>query len=155
MKLEELFEAAVVAQLDVLPALAVPKGTTIHAAIDKMKQANRAVLVIVDGDGELAGVFTEVDFVRKVLGQQVAPDATVDEYMTPGPQTVTRCSKLSVAFDLMSRGNFRHLPVVDAGNKPTGLLAVRHLVQYIAERYPAEVLAMAPNVHQVVEADGG
>lgn len=155
MKLEQLFEAAVVAQLDLPPACVVPEGTTIHAAIDKMKDASRSVVVIVDGDEKVCGVFTEVDFVRKVLGNKVGPGATIDAYMTTGPHTVTRDSKLSDAFEIMSRRNFRHLPVVDSDNKPTALLAVRHLIQYIAERYPAEVLAMAPDVHQITEADGG
>jgi CBS domain-containing protein len=155
MKLEQIFEAAVVAQLDLPPACTVPEGTVIHAAIDKMKDASRSVVVIVDADDKVSGVFTEVDFVRKILGHTIGAEATIDEYMTAGPQTVTRDSKLSDAFELMSRRNFRHLPVVDSDNKPTALLAVRHLVQYIAERYPAEVLAMAPDVHQVTEADGG
>ena len=62
---------------------------------------------------------------------------------------------LSTVFELMSRGNFRHVPVVDDSGAPVGLVAVRHLVQYLAERYPAEVLAMAPDVHQVTAVDGG
>ena len=155
MKLNELFDTAHVAQLDLSPPCTVPTGTPVHAAIDEMKAAHHSVIVIVNGDGEVAGIFTEVDIVRKVLGHRVAPDAAIDQYMTSDPQTIMRDGELSAAFDLMGRRNFRHLPVVDSENKPIGLLAVRDLIRYIAERYPAEVLAMAPDVHQVVRADGG
>ena len=67
MKLDTLFEAAVVAQVDLLPALSVPSGTSALEAVKQMRDAKRAVLFVVSGD-QLVGIFTEVDFAKKILG---------------------------------------------------------------------------------------
>lgn len=155
MKLDTLFEAAVVAQVDLLPALSVPSGTSALEAVKQMRDAKRAVLFIVSGD-QLAGIFTEVDFAKKILGNDIGSDVKIDDFMTADPKTVSRETKLADCFAMMSQGNFRHLPVVDSNGKPHNLLAVRHLVQFLAERFPQEVLAMAPDVHQVAASvDGG
>ena len=86
---------------------------------------------------------------------QGAPSGPVPKARRSPPTTVTRDERLSQCLKLMSAGDFRHLPVVDGQGMPTHLLAVRHLMQYLAERYPSEVLAMAPNVFQITEVDGG
>ncbi len=155
MTLDDLFEAAVVAQLYQPGPSVISRGTTVGEALARMRESAESVLQIVDDGDKLVGVFTEVDYVRRILHEGVDTSRPIDEVMTSELKTVRRDTPASTAFELMSRGNFRHLPVIDREGRPIGLLAVRHLIQYLAERYPAEILAMAPNVHQVVEADGG
>jgi CBS domain-containing protein len=153
MKLDELFEDAVVAQLDLPPARLFPPNTSIDAALEFLRGNRFSAVHVVDND-ELIGIFTEVDYVRRVLHGEPA-DGTIASVMTRNPETVTRETPLSKAFEMMSRGNYRHLPEVDSAGVPKRLLKVQHLVQYLAEEYPEEILAMAPDVHQVTEADGG
>jgi len=154
MKLEDLFERAVVAQLD-LPAPEVfSSGTSVRDTVARMREGLRNVALI-ENEGRVIGVFTEVDYAHKVLGRDVAEDTAIDDFMTGKPTTVRRDTTLSRCFELMSEGNFRQLPVVDEDGKPSGVVTVRHLVQFLADRYPSEILAMAPNVHQITEVDGG
>lgn len=152
MNLPELFDAAVVAQLDLPPARTFAPDTSIEDALAFLRE-NRFSAVHVVENGALVGIFTEVDYVRRVLDQKA--EGTIGSVMTRDPQTVTRQTPLSEAFEMMSAGNFRHLPEVDGDGMPRRLLKVHHLVEYLAERYPHQILALAPDVHQVTEADGG
>lgn len=154
MKLENLFEAAVVAQLDLPKPKVFPSGTSVRETVAGMREGLRTVALI-ENEGRVIGVFTEVDYARKVLGRDIAEETAIDELMTRKPATVRRDTTLSRCFELMSEGHFRQLPVVDEDEKPGGVVTVRHLVRYLADRYPSEILAMAPNVHQITEVDGG
>jgi len=151
-QLDQLFEGAVVAQLDLPEPITVSAGSKLSDAVKAMRESKRGAVVVV-GDG-IAGIFTEVDYVKKVLGAGVSAEAKVDDFMTKDPKTVAPDTKLSAAFELMSRGDFRHLPVAN-GKACSGLLQVRHLNQYLAERFPQDVLALPPDVHQVLAVDGG
>ena len=154
MDLEELFGTAVVAQLDLPTPDTVPAGTPLSEAVSRMRKGLRTAILIEEGE-RVVGVFTEVDFAKKAVARETSHDATVDELMTKEPETATRDMPLSRCFELMSQGNFRHLPVLDEDGKPTHMLTVAHLIQFVAERFPSEVLAMAPNIHQITEVDGG
>ena len=154
MKLEDLFERAVVAQLDLPTPEVFSSGTSVGEIVAQMREKLRNVALI-ENEGRVIGVFTEVDYARKVLERDVAAETTINDFMTGKPTTVKRDTTLSRCFELMSKGNFRQLPVVDEDGKARGVVTVRHLVQYLADRYPSEILAMAPNVHQITEVDGG
>ena len=154
MTLDELFDRAVVAELELPPPHVVPAGASVASTIAAMRARKSAVVLIADAN-RVVGLFTEVDYVRRIVGEDVDPDAAIAGFMTTAPATVQRSTPLSHCLRLMSEGDFRHLPVVDDAGSPTHLLAVRHLTQYLAERYPSAILAMAPNVHQIIQADGG
>ncbi len=154
MNLDELFGQAVVAELHLRRPHVVTAGTSVAETLAGMRSTRTAAALVVEDD-RVVGLFTEVDYVRKVLGETLEGDTTIDTMMTKAPTTVRRDTSLAECMRLMSEGDFRHLPVVDGSSRPTHIVTVRQLSQYLAERYPSEVLAMAPNVHQITEEDGG
>jgi len=54
---------------------------------------------------------------------------SVRDIMTPGPQAVREDDDLARVYDLMTSGNFRHLPVVDDDGELVGLLTQRDLLK--------------------------
>lgn len=54
----------------------------------------------------------------------------VRDWMTRSPQTVRRDALLQDARDLMDRGGFRHLPVVDADGRLLGIVTDRDLREH-------------------------
>ncbi len=54
----------------------------------------------------------------------------VDDVMTRNPRTVTAGASLLAAYECMSEGNFRHLPVVD-GRKAVGILSDRDVLRHM------------------------
>jgi CBS domain-containing protein len=69
--------------------------------------------VLVCTRGQLVGIFTERDLVRRVLGAQLPLSVPVAECMTPDPVVVEPKAPIRSAVCLMQKGGYRHLPVVD------------------------------------------
>jgi CBS domain-containing protein len=79
-------------------------------------------------DGELVGIFSERDLMRRVVAGGRSPGMTkVSEVMTSKPQTVSADADIEDCITLMREAGFRHLPVVD-GNKLRGLISLRDIM---------------------------
>jgi CBS domain-containing protein len=88
-------------------------------------------LLVVDEAGMLVGIFSERDLLTKLPdGATPYRDLRVDQFMTPGPETVTADDTLAFALHKMDVGGYRHLPVVRNG-KPEGVISVRDMLRHI------------------------
>ena len=56
-----------------------------------------------------------------------------------GPETLEMKDDLAFAMHHMSVGGYRHIPIVENG-KPVGVLSVRDIVDYLADRDPEGVM---------------
>jgi CBS domain-containing protein len=111
---------------------------------------------LVTRDERLAGIFTERDVVARVLGSEGALDQPVAEWMTADPDRVTQTDSIRKAIRLMRRGGFRNVPIVDESDGVVGCVRYKHIVNYLAEHYPEQVLNLPPDPEQVaVEREGG
>jgi CBS domain-containing protein len=60
------------------------------------------------------------------------------------------------ALNKMHLGGFRHVPIVDAGGKPVGVVSVKNIVDFIVELFPAAVLNLPPDPSKEARVlDGG
>ncbi len=101
-------------------------------------------MLVVDAD-RLVGVFTERDVLRKLAATgRDASGATVAELMTADPECLTLDDGIGFAMNLMSVGGFRHIPLVDSEHRPTGVVAMRAIVDYIVDVFPRQVLNLPP-----------
>jgi CBS domain-containing protein len=137
------------------PPVTVPPSATVRAAVEAMNERRVGCVLVVDGD-RLVGVFTERDVLTKLaLGHGL--DATqVEEVMTPDPECLTLDDGIAYALNMMSVGGFRHIPLVDADQRPTGVVAMRNIVDYIVDLFPSEVLNLPPSpAHGIARAREG
>jgi CBS domain-containing protein len=85
-----------------------------------------AVLVVNEGDGRLIGICTERDLAFKVLADGLdAASTPVSAVMTANPQSIGPDKPFGHALHLMYEGGFRHLPVIEPGGRPIGLISSR------------------------------
>ncbi len=96
------------------------------------------------------GILTERDYLDKIAGKPPRPGATAGAYMTPHPRTISADESLDAAIQLMTRGGYRHLPIVDRDGGLAGVLSVRDIIFYLAELFPSEVMNLPPRLHQGV-----
>ena len=102
-----------------------PPTTNVAEAAALMLARGVAAVLVVE-KGALAGIFTERDAVFRVLAQsRDAHTVPIGEVMTPRPVTVTPDATFGRAMLLMHEHHFRHLPVVDDGNKAIGIVSAR------------------------------
>lgn len=80
-------------------------------------------------DGKLVGIISERDIVTKVVAEELNPQHTlVLEVMTLNPITVFPEYDLEECLDLMEKGKFRHLPVLDQDHKLIGMISIRDIL---------------------------
>ena len=99
------------------------RGTTLRDATRRMCDHRVGSILVLDGD-RIAGILTERDVLRVFADGQF--DATVDDVMTPHPETIEPDDSLAHARVVMLHGGFRHLPVVEAG-RLVGIVSMRDI----------------------------
>lgn len=105
-----------------------------------------AVLVLSD-DGALAGIVSERDVVKALAAK--GPDIHMmqaGDIMTRSVTTVTPATTINEAMELMDRGYFRHLPVLDNGAL-VGIISVRDVVRARIERQAEETEGLRSYIH--------
>jgi CBS domain-containing protein len=107
--------------------------------------------VLVFDGGRLLGVFTE----RDVLGRVVADGrdgarTRIADVMTPDPDCLTPDDGIAWALNRMVVGGFRHVPLLDPSGRPAGVVSMRHIVEYLVDAFPEQVLNIAPNPSQAM-----
>ena len=113
-------------------------------AAETMKR-HRIGCLLVSGGGTLCGIITERDFMLKVVGTGVdLASARVEDYMTTDPESLGPDDSIAFALNRMSLGGYRHVPLVDADNRPVGVVSVKDVVDYIVGRFPETVLNLPP-----------
>ena len=115
-------------------------GTTILNAAAVMKKFHSSAVLVVD-EGILVGICTERDIVFKVVSEGRDPQHTrVGAVMTRQLQTIGPDKPFAHALHLMYEGGFRHLPVVDDGGHPLGLLAAHDALDVDGLRFAEELI---------------
>ena len=110
-------------------ALSVSPDDTVFSALELMaKHDIGAVLVM--RDGQLAGIFSERDYARKIilLGKS-SKETMVREIMTEKVLYALPTQTTDEAMALMTEKHIRHLPVLDAGKNVIGMVSIGDLVK--------------------------
>ncbi|MCZ6794837.1 MAG: CBS domain-containing protein [Planctomycetota bacterium] len=142
--------------LEIEDVAMVKRGSPLREALTLLqeKDSRGAALVVEEKEGgegperKPVGIFTERDYLDKLAGVPTDLDRPIDEYMTANPQTVLAEDTCDVALRLMTKGGYRHLPVVDRDGALVGLVSTRDIVVHLAEFFPMEVYNLPPRLHQ-------
>ncbi len=126
----------------------------VSAAVAAMRGAKVGCLLVVKG-GELVGIFTERDLLKKVLAAGMPLTTPLTQVMTTNPVSVNRLDPIRAAVERMQAGGYRHLPVVDERNRPVGVLSAKRIIRYLAEHFPATVYNQPPDPNRVPETPHG
>ena len=99
-------------------------------AIRTMLEQRVGAVGIVDGEGRIAGIFTERDVLRKLSLSGRDPAATpVRDVMTTPVELATLTTSPAEALATMLERHYRHLPVIDDQGKMLGMLSIRNLLE--------------------------
>jgi CBS domain-containing protein len=106
------------------------EDTSITDAARTMRDADVAILAVIDDDEELIGVITDRDIAIVVAEGLDADATTVGERMSDSPVSVGENDDLDAAFKRMLDGDVHRAPVTDDGGQVSGMLeqsdAARH-----------------------------
>ena len=125
-----------------------PRETVADAA--RMLSERRIGALVVSSDGStIDGIISERDIVGR-LGAEGADVLAqpVSNVMTTDVRTCTGDDTAISLLGRMTRGRFRHLPVVDADGRMTGILSIGDIVKARLEEMERENRAMAEMLSQ-------
>jgi CBS domain-containing protein len=120
-------------------------AATVHDAVRTMLARRQAGVLIADGEGRLAGIFTERDVLTRVVGRDLdARKTPLGEVMTRNPEALTASDRVAYAIHCMSVAGYRTIPLVDAEGQPIGVVTVSDVIRWLASLFPETVLNLRP-----------
>ncbi|XVE69862.1 hypothetical protein DITRI_Ditri10aG0025700 [Diplodiscus trichospermus] len=115
---------------------------SVDDAMKNMAEHNIGSLVVLKPGEQLhiAGIITERDYLRKIIGQGRSPKYTrVGEIMTGENKLITVKSDASIlqAMQLMTDNHIRHVPVIDG--RIMGMVSIVDVVRAVVEQQNGEL----------------
>lgn len=108
----------------------VVPSDTVLTALRLMADKGIGALLVVQGE-QIAGIFTERDYARKVALQgRTSGDTPIGDVMTRAVRFVRPSQSSEHCMALMTENRLRHLPVVEDG-RLVGLVSIGDLVKNI------------------------
>jgi CBS domain-containing protein len=109
--------------------LSVSPDDSVFSALELMAKHDIGALLVMRDD-QLAGIFSERDYARKVilLGKS-SKETAVKEIMTEKVLYALPEQTTDQAMALMTDKHIRHLPVLDAGKHVIGMVSIGDLVK--------------------------
>lgn len=124
------------------PLLLVDVTASLEEVIRRMVESVYGAVLVCE-DGRLVGIFTERDVLR-VLGERHDLSRAISEFMSQPAVSVPADATLAEVIATMSRGGYRHLPVVDDQGRPTGVVDSVEVVHWLVEHFPQLVYTLPP-----------
>lgn len=141
----EALARAIVGQLSPRQHAQVGIDAPMWRVVDEMK-AKRRGAVVVEDNGRLVGIFTERDLINRIdHADPLWSHVVVGDVMTRSPKVVHPSDSLAEALRRLAKGHVRHLPIVDDHGQLLGVMSIRDILSYIANRFPQEMVNLPPN----------
>ena len=110
--------------------ISVSPGASVYQALQLLAEKNVGAVLVMEG-AEVAGIFSERDYARKVvLMGKTSAGTPVSDIMTRKIIYVTPETSLDQCMSVMTEKHIRHLPVLeDAAGPVLGVLSIGDLVR--------------------------
>jgi signal-transduction protein with cAMP-binding, CBS, and nucleotidyltransferase domain len=117
--------------------LEIDADATVLEAVQQMVTMNVGSL-LVTVEGEVTGIVTERDYLRRVTLEDRTEDAPIREIMSSPLVVATLETTIDECMALMTDRRIRHVPVVDEGNV-VGLVSIGDLVKFKSKLQTFEI----------------
>ena len=117
--------------------LEIDAGSSVLEAVQLMVENNVGSLLVTEG-GEVAGIVTERDYLRRVTLEGRTEGAPVREIMSSPLVVATLETTVDECMALMTDRRIRHVPVVD-DDKVVGLVSIGDLVKFKSKLQTFEI----------------
>lgn len=116
--------------------------TTLLDIASKLSQKKIGAIVIVGDKGDVVGIVSERDIIRK-LGERgpAVLNEPVSQTMTANVISCQETSTLDELMEIMTQGRFRHVPVIEDGAL-VGIVSIGDVVKNHIAEVEMEVTAM-------------
>lgn len=99
---------------------------------------NIGALVVIDEAGELVGIISERDIIRRLAEDENAFGQRVSEVMTRRVITATPQDEIISVAHTMTEKHFRHLPILE-GRRLIGIISIGDILKAQRDQYRGEI----------------
>jgi CBS domain-containing protein len=122
--------------------LTIEPNATLAAAVKLLAERRIGAIVITGADRQVIGILSERDIVRALAAEgPAALDQQVGQVMTRKVMTCDEAETIASVAERMTKGKFRHLPVVERG-RLAGIVSIGDVVKYRLEEMEKESSAL-------------
>jgi CBS domain-containing protein len=123
--------------------ITIDTETGLADAAKLLCDTHKALLVVCDRVGVMRGVITKTDIVRRVADSQgdLATVRTAD-VMTKVVTVCKASDRLHDVLTMMKDRGFVHIPIVDDGSRPLGVVNVRDALQFLLNELKQDELLL-------------
>jgi len=107
----------------------VKSNTLVSEALREMSAKGLGMTGVLDLDGKLIGIYTDGDLRRTLNQASNLAHQTIDDVMTPHPQTVSSRTLAAEVVDLMQQRSINGVFAVDEEGRPVGALNALDLIR--------------------------
>jgi CBS domain-containing protein len=132
-----------VSELEPSAGVRVSPSTSVRDTVALMQQSRSGCALVCEGS-KLVGIFTEQDYLRRVVGPGCELTVPVSECMSRNPATIRVSDSIATLVGRIHQGRYRRLPVLNEQSELVGCVTVRDLIHHLAEHFPAAVYNLAP-----------
>lgn len=123
---------------------------TISEAARLLARRRIGAVIVRDGNGSVAGILSERDIVRAVADDSVSALAqSVSAHMTRTVSTCTESDTVEDLMELMTRGRFRHVPVLE-DDRLSGIISIGDVVKTRIAETVSEAAALRDYISAAV-----
>ncbi|MBC8256841.1 MAG: CBS domain-containing protein [Candidatus Marinimicrobia bacterium] len=136
--------------------IVLDEQATLREVIDNLQRYHIGC-VLLERDDKISGIFTERDIVQNIVGNRHnLEEARIIDFMTKSPDTLHRDDPIAFALNKMISGGFRHIPIVDVKNKPTGVIAMQDIINHLGDYFFDDIVNLPPKpLRDQTQREGG
>jgi len=124
------------------PALEFSPTDKVSNILETMYDTGSFAGGVLDSSGSLIGLVTEREMVRKILKKSpdkdqydfeksaISEDLTAWDTMITNPTSIAPCASIDDALEIITRNNFRYLPVVNMVGHLKGIVNAKELYRH-------------------------
>lgn len=112
---------------------------SIRTALARLAEYRIGALVVLDSAGELCGILSERDIVRRAVVQEDLFDLPVREVMTPDVIVGVPQDEIMSVAHIMTERRLRHLPIVDEKRRLIGMISIGDVMKAQRDAYRGEI----------------
>jgi CBS domain-containing protein len=122
---------------------------TLTEAARLLAEKRVGAVVVEKAAGGLGGIISERDLVRALAEDGAAAlQRPVNAYMTARVTTCTETDTAEALMEVMTRGRFRHVPVLDGAGKLCGVVSIGDVVKAHIAETAQEAASLRRYIHE-------
>jgi len=123
----------------------------VQEAAKLLTEKRIGALVVQDRSGVLTGIISERDLVQAIAkGGTAALAEQVGDHMTAAPETCVETDTVETLMEVMTRGRFRHVPVLDDDLRLCGMISIGDVVKTRIAETVSEAAALRDYISAAV-----